>query len=105
MSNRPLIFALISIAGNLDGDDIDDNNETQEDPQEMSTKPTAKAAATAAAATTYKAAGKPKTNKTNKTEGDFLPSSRTLSKLYGFGTEDVYAVSFDSEGTTDYCVV
>ncbi len=28
-----------------------------------------------------------------------------MSKLYGFGTKDVYAVSFDSEGTTDYCVV
>ncbi len=68
----------------------------------MSTKPAAKAAATAAAATKYKAACKPKTD---ETEGDFLPSSRTLSKLYGFGTEDVYAVLFDSEGTTDYCVV
>ena len=54
MSNRPLIFAHISIAGNLNGDDVDDNDETnvtpQEDPtQEMSAKPAAKAAATAEA--------------------------------------------------------
>ena len=92
MSNHPLIFALISIAGNLDGDNVDDNNETnvtpQEDPtQEMSAKPTAKAAAATTAATKCKAAAsKPKTGETG---GDFLPSTRRVLKLYGFGTEDV----------------
>ena len=103
MSNRPLIFALISIAGNLDGDDIDDNDKTNVPTQEMSAKPAAKAAAATAAATKCKAAtSKPMTG---KTEGDFLLLTRTVSKLYGFGTKDVYAVLFDSEGTTDYCVV
>jgi hypothetical protein len=59
----------------------------------MSAKPAAKAAATAAVATKYKAAtSEPKTG---KTEGNFLLSTRTVSKLYGFGTEDVFAVSFD----------
>ena len=28
-----------------------------------------------------------------------------MSKLYGFGTSDKYAVSFDTEGTTDFCLV
>ena len=108
MSNHPLIFALISIAGNLNGNDNDDNDKTnippQEDlTQEMSAKPTAKVSVAAAAATKCKAAaGKPKTG---ETKGDFLPSSHMVSKLYGFGTEDVYAMSFDSEGTTDYCVM
>ncbi len=26
-------------------------------------------------------------------------------KLYGFGTDDKYTVSFDMEGTTDYCLI
>jgi hypothetical protein len=102
-----LPFAIASIAGNLDGN-VNDNNETnitpQEDStQEMSAKPAAKAAAAATAATKCKAAtSKPKTG---ETEGNFLSSTRTVSKLYGFGTEDVYTVLFDLEGTMDYCVV
>ena len=26
-------------------------------------------------------------------------------RLYGFGTEDIFAVSYDTQGTTDYCLV
>ena len=101
MSNRPLIFALISFAGNLDSNDVNDNDKTnvnpQEDPtQEMSAKPAAKASAAAAAATKYKAAAsKPKTG---ETEGDFLLSTRTVSKLYGFGNKDVYACRLTRRG-------
>ena len=41
---------------------------------------------------------------TGEDEADLLVS-RPVSKLYGFGTNDKYAVSFDTEGTTDYCLV
>ena len=69
----------------------------------MSAKPAAKVSAAVAAATKCKAAaGKPMTH---ETEGDFLLSTCTVSKLYSFGTKDVYAMSFDLEGTMDYCVV
>ncbi len=103
MSNRPLIFSLIFITGHLDGDNVDDKDEMNVPLQEMSAKPAAKAFAAATAATKCKAAaGKPMTG---ETEGNFLPSTRTVSKLHGFGTKDVYAVLFDSEGTTDYCIV
>ena len=29
----------------------------------------------------------------------------SVLKLYGFGTDDKYTVSFDMEGTMDYCLV
>jgi len=41
---------------------------------------------------------------TGEDEAD-LVFSRPVSKLYGFDTDDKYAVSFDTEGTTDYCLV
>ena len=28
-----------------------------------------------------------------------------MSKLYGFGTEDVFAVSYNTQGMTDYCLI
>jgi len=40
---------------------------------------------------------------TGEDEAD-LVFSRPVSKLYGFDTDDKYAVSFDTEGTTDYCL-
>jgi len=45
---------------------------------------------------------------TGETEVDYRLSAsacRPVSKLYGFGTNDKYAVSFDTEGTTDFCLV
>ena len=36
---------------------------------------------------------------------DLVFSPRPVSKLYGFDTNDKYTVSFDTEGTTDYCLV
>ena len=41
---------------------------------------------------------------TGEDEAD-LVFSRPVSELYGFDTDDKYAVSFDTEGTTDYCLV
>ena len=41
---------------------------------------------------------------TGEDEADLI-FSRPVSKLYGFDTDDKYAVSFDTEGTTDYYLV
>jgi hypothetical protein len=65
----------------------------------MSTKTTMKKGA---AATTKKPTGGMKT--TGEDEADLI-DSRPVSKRYGFGTNDKYAVSFDTEGTTDYCLL
>ena len=96
-------FAIASIVGNRDGvaDDRDDNeaNDPQaEDPtqEQMSAKP----AAATVAAKSKSTAGK---KTTGESEADYLPAARKVPKLYGFGTEDVFAVSYDTQGTTDYC--
>ena len=79
-------------------DGVNDNNDpTQE---EMSAKPAAAAAATAAKGKI--AAGK---KTTGETEVDYLPPACKVPKLYGFGTEHVFAVSYDTERATDYCLV
>ena len=78
---------------------IDGVNNNDEANEEMSAKP----AAAAATASKSKAATAKKT--TGESEVDFLPPARKVPKLYGFGTEDVFAVSYDTEGTTDYCLV
>jgi hypothetical protein len=44
------------------------------------------------------------TKMTGEDEADLVVSC-PVSKLYGFGTNDKYAISFDMEGTTDYCLV
>ena len=41
---------------------------------------------------------------TGEDEAD-LVFSRPVSKLYGFDTDNKYAVYFDMEGTTNYCLV
>ena len=67
----------------------------------MSTKTTTKAAAAGTKkATTAKTTG--------KTEADYRSTAsacRPVSKLYGFGTNDKYAVLFEMEGTMDFCLV
>ena len=45
---------------------------------------------------------------TGKTEADYrttVSACRQVSKLYNFGTEDKYAMLFDTEGMTDLCLV
>lgn len=62
--------------------------------------------ATKAGAVATKKAAASKT--TGETEADYRSTAsacRPVSKLYGFGTNDKYAVSFDTEGTTDFCLV
>jgi hypothetical protein len=64
-----------------------------------------KTATKAATAATKKAAA---ANTTGETEADYRSTAsacRLVSKLYGFGTNNKYAVSFDTEGTTDFCLV
>ena len=92
-----LPFAIASaIIGNAD----DGNAPQAEAEEEMSAKP---AAAAATAAKSKSATGK---KTTGETEANYPPPpARNVSKLYGFGTEDVYAVSYDTQGTTDYCLV
>jgi hypothetical protein len=41
---------------------------------------------------------------TSEDEADLVVSCPVL-KLYGFGTDDKYAMSFNTEGTMDYCLV
>jgi hypothetical protein len=64
-----------------------------------------KTATKAAAAETKKAAA---AKTTGVTEADYRSTAsacRPVSKLYGFGTNDKYTVSFHTEGTTDFCLV
>ena len=64
----------------------------------MSAKPAA-----AAAASKSKVAAAKKT--TGESEVEFLIPARKVPKLYGFSTEDVFAVSYDTERATDYCLI
>ena len=70
-------------------DGVNDNDRANE---EMSAKP----AAAAATASKSKAAAAKKT--TGEPEVEFLVPARKVPKLYGFGTEDVFAVSYDTKG-------
>ncbi len=103
------MFAVLSIVGHLSSD-VDYNNDNNNNHQgnqnhhqgnapTMSNKTTTKKGA--AANTTKPLVG---LRTTGEDEAD-LVFSRPVSKLYGFDTDDKYAVSFDTEGTTNYCLV
>lgn len=64
-----------------------------------------KTAVRAAAASTKIAAAAKMTGETGADNRSTASACRPVSKLYGFGTNDKYAVSFDTEGTTDFCLV
>ena len=94
-------FPVVPFAGDDDGN-VD--NPLDEDPPPSPIMNT-KTATKAAAAGTKKAAA---AKMTYETEADYRSTAsacRPVSKLYGFGTNDKYAVSFDTEGTTDFCLV
>jgi hypothetical protein len=67
----------------------------------MSTKTATKAAAAA----TKKVATAKTTGETDADCRSTASACRPESKLYGFITNDKYAVSIDTEGTTDFCLV
>jgi hypothetical protein len=100
------LFAVLSIVvhqAGIDNNDNERNNHQRNDNNNndaptMSTKTKKKGAA----ANTKKPPVGMKTAGEDKAD---LVVSRPVSKLYGFGTIDKYAVSFDTEGTTDYCLV
>jgi hypothetical protein len=66
----------------------------------ISTKPATKTASTTSKKATVKMTG--------KTGADYwltVSPGCLVSKLYGFGTDNKYAVLFNMEGMTDYCLV
>ena len=100
-----------STSYHISGDDEHDNNdenvidyEDEQDHQDMPRVTTT--APTAAAATT--ATKKPTTGaKTSgETKADYPPSSvRTISRIYGLGTEDKYTITEVSEGNADFYII
>ncbi len=86
-------FPIVPFAG-------DDDNDV-DDPQDDDPPPATKAAA----AGPKKAAAAKTTGETEADNRSTASACRPVSKLYGFGTSDKYAVSFDTEGTTDFCLV
>ena len=58
-----------------------------------------------ASAATKKAAAAKTTGESIANYRSTASACRPVSKLYGFGTNDKYAMSFDTEGTTDFCLV
>ncbi len=96
------MFAILSIVVHQAG--IDNNDNERHDGDHQGNAPTMSKTTTkkGAAATTKKPPVGMKT--TGDDEAD-LVVSRPVSKLYGFGTDNKYAVSLDTEGMTDYCLV
>jgi len=84
-----------------DEDNVDDPQD--DDPPPSPARMNSKTAIKAAAAGPKKAAGAKTTGETE--DRSMALACRPVSKLYGFGTNDKYAVSFDTEGTTDFCLV
>ncbi len=67
--------------------------------------PMAKTATNMAAATAKKPASANMTGKTKANYRFMAPIARVVSKLYGLGNHNKYAVMFNTEGLTDFALV
>ncbi len=99
-------FAVLSIV--FHQADVDNNNDErnnhQEDDDDINDAATMSKTTAKKGAAVYTKKPTMGMKTPGEDEADLIVS-RPVSKLYGFNTDDKYAVSFDTEGTTDYCLV
>ncbi len=101
------MFAILSNVGHLSDVDYndDDNYDHQGNDNDHQGNAPTMSKTTAKKGATANTKNPPMGMKTTSEDETYLVFSRPVSKLYGFGTNDKYALSFDTEGTTDYCLL